>query len=666
MIEYILARPFITLFFLSAIVTLIAINSASSFQFKVNPITCLSVLTLGIICLFYSKMISSAVICIAISILCLNIKLHLNRAHCLIKNTESELNDPLTIVSCNKIKNKFIVETRNMNTNDKTSIQVEIPERYLSELLFYGDTLFCQYRLNKVYSVNNRYFSSFNNYLINEHIFYMARLTDSVITFHKSKKFSIFSFSQKLSNICRSIFIDKIKDTRIANLMIALLLGDKANLDKEIKTDFINNGTAHILAVSGLHLGMIYGMIQFVTSLLKSKRIEKKKHLSDVLLVLGLVWLFACISGLGASVLRAAVMLTVLETGNYLKRNTDSVNNLFSCGFTMLFIDPCTLFDIGFMLSFTAVLSIVLFNPFINRIWIPETQILRSIRDLLSVTTAVQLLVTPISVYYFQQFPLTFLLSNIVWVPLSFILMLNGIALVAVSSILPGLSHWIGNVSIFLCNLGLAQFQLINGLPVRALNTLWIYPEEVAEYLFSMIMIYLWMKFNRSKLLIIGLSAFTLIPFGHLIRNEQHKRSRELIIYYENKSVQIDIRRGQILYTSNLNSRIMQKYRSAFPIHTVIQYNTFESFQSELINSSNELILPDQESTCASTTSLKTIQHLYLKHYPDDKKPGSFDLTDVTINRAFRDYANFENLYPQYNLMTNEPIVIQFRNYAQK
>lgn len=199
------------------------------------------------------------------------------------------------------------------------------------------------------------------------------------------------------------------------------------------------------------------------------------------------LWLFSFLAGGGPSILRAAVMFTCLVTAESVQRRTYMYNSLAASAFLLLCINPFWLWDVGFQLSYTAVLSIVLFaKPFSNLIHF-SNQLLEAIWKLVAVTLAAQVLTTPVSIYHFHQFPMYFLFTNVVAVPLSSVVVLLEIALCAVS-FLPVLAkptgillHWLlYNMNSFIEHMEHLPFSLWNNLQINMLQLVFLYALVIA------------------------------------------------------------------------------------------------------------------------------------------------------------------------------------------
>ncbi|MCL6267685.1 ComEC/Rec2 family competence protein [Flagellimonas myxillae] len=212
----------------------------------------------------------------------------------------------------------------------------------------------------------------------------------------------------------------------------ALLLGQREDISEETYSDYKNAGAVHILAVSGLHVGIFLLLFQFLLSPLE--RLPKGKTLKLVVVVL-LLWAYAFIAGLSPSIVRAVTMFTFLAYAMHLNRPTNAFNILALSMFFILLIKPLFLFQVGFQMSYAAVFAIIWVYPKLQRFWFPENLVLQKIWQLLSVSIAAQLGVLPISLYYFHQFPALFFVSNLLVVPFLGILLGSGILVIILSLI---------------------------------------------------------------------------------------------------------------------------------------------------------------------------------------------------------------------------------------
>lgn len=221
-----------------------------------------------------------------------------------------------------------------------------------------------------------------------------------------------------------------IKGAKEQGLAEAMLIGYKNDLDKSLLQSYTNTGVVHVIAVSGMHLALLYWLLNLLFASLLRK---KKTRWLHAILVLTLLWFFSFITGGAASIVRAAVMFTFITVGKQINRNASIYNILAASAFFQLCYNPYWLWDVGFQLSYAAVLSIVVFYKSIYNLVFIKNKMLDAIWQLAAVSIAAQILTTPLALYYFHQFPVYFLLSNLVVVPVSTVVLVATLVLVLLS-----------------------------------------------------------------------------------------------------------------------------------------------------------------------------------------------------------------------------------------
>lgn len=209
----------------------------------------------------------------------------------------------------------------------------------------------------------------------------------------------------------------------------AVIVGERDALDSNLRQSFAAAGAAHILAVSGLHTGIIYLVIISLLTCFGYVRPLYEQRLLRILLSLIIIltmWVYAFVTGLSPSVMRAVVMLTIIQVGWMCRRQAVSVNTLAAAACICLWVDPLSLFSVSFQLSFAAVLGILLFVPYFNGLLKVVNPFLRFLRDLFTVSLAATIGTLPVSLYYFHQVSRYFLLTNLVVLPAAYIVVILG------------------------------------------------------------------------------------------------------------------------------------------------------------------------------------------------------------------------------------------------
>lgn len=231
-----------------------------------------------------------------------------------------------------------------------------------------------------------------------------------------------------------------IPGDKACGLAEALLIGYKDHLDRTLMQAYSNTGVIHVVAISGLHLGLIYALLRYCC--LPLGRRAPARWLSPLVIITGL-WVFSLLTGGSPSVVRSAVMFTAIVLGESFSRRTPILNNLAASAFFLLCYNPKWLGDIGFQLSYTALLGIVLFMQPIYQLFTPKQALLRSVWKLNAITLAAQVLTAPLCIFYFQQFPVLFLITNFIAVPLSSAVLIGEIGLCAAAAV-PALAKPLG------------------------------------------------------------------------------------------------------------------------------------------------------------------------------------------------------------------------------
>lgn len=276
----------------------------------------------------------------------------------------------------------------------------------------------------------------YKSYLKKKYIYHQLFISNTSLLKVSSKTHTLFGIANTFrDHINSKLKLYNFKSDELA-IINALLLGQRQDISEEVYSSYTNAGAIHILAVSGLHVGIILLILSFVL-----KPIERYRHgklIKTILLVL-ILWGFALIAGLSASVTRAVTMFSVVAIAINLKRPTNIYNTLAISMFIILLFKPLFLFDVGFQLSYLAVFAIVTIDPYLYNLWQPKNWLLDKYWHTLTITISAQFGIIPISLYYFHQFPGLFFISNLVIIPLLGLILGFGILviLLAIINMLP-------------------------------------------------------------------------------------------------------------------------------------------------------------------------------------------------------------------------------------
>lgn len=308
------------------------------------------------------------------------------------------------------------------------------------------------------------------------------------------------------------------------NIILALLLGERTTMDEEVKESFSKTGIIHVLAISGLHIGLISTMLLWLLSPLK--RNQKYKFLPYIIAIITL-WIYALLVGFSPSVVRAVTMFSFINLGLMIKRDSSIINTISASMFILLIYNPYYIFDVGFQLSYAAVYAIVLFYPIFKKWYYPKSKLTKYFYDILLVSLAAQIGVLPISLYYFHQLPGLFLVANLIAIPLITLLLALGFAFVFLSlfniewTILSSLLNYIIDYFIQFIKLlsGNEQFLWQN-----------IYMSTANLIVSMLIIIYFYMYVYSKKLLHLRNILVLIIIFQSSILIEKYHNNKDQFI----------------------------------------------------------------------------------------------------------------------------------------
>jgi len=336
--------------------------------------------------------------------------------------------------------------------------------------LAYGSQLIIKKPLQEIKNSGNPGGFNYKQYSLFQGITHQVFLKEKEFVVLPTTNKKIF---QQFINASRAnvlnILRTNIKGEKELGLAEALLIGYKDDLDKTLVQSYSNTGVVHVIAISGLHLGLIYFLLTWLFKPLKRQRL---KWLRPVFILTGL-WLFTLLAGAQPSVLRSAVMFTCIVFSDLSGRKSSVFNGLALSALILLCINPFWLWDVGFQLSYAAVLSIVIFmKPVYNWIYFPN-KIMDFLWKLTAVTVAAQIFTVPLSIYHFHQFPVYFILTNFLAVPVSSVIVIGEIVLCVVSFV-PIVATLVGKILFWLIwimntyieRIELLPFSLWDGLQI--------------------------------------------------------------------------------------------------------------------------------------------------------------------------------------------------------
>lgn len=428
-------------------------------------------------------------------------------------------------------KDRLIVRLRMAQTTDSTyklseKIVINSYDTIFNKTLSWGDCIIFNSKLRPITSQGNPGEFNYQRFMLQKGIRFQAYLYKGIEIIPNKQK----SIKAKALNIRQKLLYKYkaygINDDQFA-VLAALTLGEKSYLDSHIRNSFSASGAMHVLAVSGLHVGIIFVIMNI---LLKPLGNNRNSRILKTILCIALLWGYAFITGLSPSVMRASTMFSFIVIGKNLNRTPNIYNTLLVSAFFLMLINPLIISEVGFQLSYAAVLSIVYFQPKIVSVFELKNRILKSMWELFAVSLAAQAGTFAISIYYFHQFPVYFWLSNFIVIPAAGILLYSAVLFYSFSwlPIAAQLIVFVLNAVTKLMNNGI---QIIEQLPVSVIKNLWIDNFSLIVILLIIVSIAIAIELKNYNTLLICLLLLLAETMHVTIRNI-NSQNQSIVIFY--------------------------------------------------------------------------------------------------------------------------------------
>jgi len=429
--------------------------------------------------------------------------------------------------------------------------------------LKYGDQLLIKSNIRPIQVNKNPHAFNFEKYLHFQNIhFQLFAGNKEWKVLRENQGNRLWQIIYELRSHYLTVLEKYIKSDEEVAIAAALILGHKEQLNKDLKIAYSESGAIHVLAVSGLHVGIISSFLLFLLQFLPYK--NRAWIWAKLGLVLTCIWLFAFLTGLSPSVQRAAIMFSALNIGWTLQRDVNIYNALAIAAFFILLTNPYALFDVGFQFSFLAVTGIVFFGPKFIAFWAPKNLLLYHAWLLTVVGISAQLAVFPLVLYYFHQVPTYFWLSGLFVIPFAGILMKLGLLLLLTHGFSELLSSMIGFFLTTLISLQNYLIHTIQALPFSSFSGFWISQFEVILFygvVLGIAMLLLTYKFRWMMAVAWCLLLVSCVQF----RTTYHQsKQQKIVIYSVPQNSVVDFIDGQTIY--NLGGKDLSKNQQNFTL----------------------------------------------------------------------------------------------------
>lgn len=453
---------------------------------------------------------------------------------------------------------------------------IYVYSRTSKEIYSLGDTLVIPAKWQALtnsanpFAFNNRDFQRRNN------IAFQQFLSPNQILLTGKGDASKQNFIIKIHDFCDHQLARYVTQPAALGLLRAMLLGDEQGFDPELRQAYAQTGIIHIVSISGSHVAMMFFLISGILFWLRGKHAVWIKYFVGLIAV----WLYVLVAGAPPSAVRSAVMFSIVALGIVSAREGQSLNTLMAAAFVLLIGKPQWLFALGFQLSFLAVLSILLFYQPLVRLWPQTTKLGKWLWQAVCVSFAAEVLIAPLVIFYFHNFPLAFVVANLVS---SFVLglctLIGGLAVIALYW-LPPIAAILGKIIGFMVT---AFNQFI--LALQALNPHFLLYLQLSTLelilLYALIIAFaIWLVFKQPKAVLVASTLLVLLVGSITINKASVWQKRKLIVYNNGKQASVEILSGGYFYPLTSDAEESYNTRAA---HT--GFYSWKKATSEIHNS---------------------------------------------------------------------------------
>jgi competence protein ComEC len=451
-----------------------------------------------------------------------------------------------------QFKNNFLRFTAVAEQGDNKSIKRGLSGTLLlimrtdsahAQAVNYGDELLIPAKYNPIDPPFNPAEFNYQQYLAHQDIYMQAFVNpQDVLVVNRGAGNPVIAYALQLRQKLVRQFKQHLHSPEAIAVASTLILGYKAELDNDILQAYSKTGTIHVLSVSGAHVAIIFLMIGWLLGFM-----DRWKHgrVFKAILTIAIIWYYALLTGLSPPVCRAAVMISMIIIGKTYNRRINSLNILGVSAFAILLSDPFLITDVGFQLSYLAVGGLIVFQPIVYH-WLEiENKWLDKLWLYCSASIAAQAITFPLSAYYFHQFPVCFLLSNLFILLPSFIIMCAGITyLVVAQTGVPVLIKPVAYVlehTILIMNKGL---HIIEQSPYASMGKIWISRGECVLLFAIMILVFGLCYYKKPGLLKIVLGLILILSISLSAKRIAGMRSDNITFFNLKKHSAILFKQG--------------------------------------------------------------------------------------------------------------------------
>ena len=514
--------------------------------------------------------------------------------------------------------------------------------------------------INEVAAPRNLYDFNYKQYLQHKQIYYQINSYHAPVKIGEEQSFN--SLVVSLRDYLVSQFSHLGYDAKTQGFAEALLFGIKTNLRDELQQQFQDFGILHVLAVSGMHVVLLFSTISYVLTHLR----VPKKVIPVILVVFLLV--FSLMAGFSGSVVRAALMCVMGMIGVWSKRNVDTLNLMMGSMLLILIVAPNYLFDVGFQLSYLAVFAIVYCYPVIQRYFTFRNWIGNYFGQLIGVSLVAQLGVLPLSILYFKQIPLLFLIGNLIAIPITSFLLVAWFIQMVLSLIVNDLAAFFTPILHYVSSFCFDTLSnLSDYFSVKTID-FYLTPIQTIILLLLIFSAFWFFKTRKVNQLFVSLICIVAFQSVSIIEHTKNQSKRELVMLSDNNKIVILNRSGSFLHQIGGGNMFTDRTIKNYQLHNQMKVHHLDSLAKAFTLNNKEWLLVDSLSIYPK----KPIDYVVLYQNPKlnlDRLISDTQPKLVILHRSNYQYLTDEYIayfdqkkIPYYDMRTKGSFVLSYNS----
>lgn len=511
-----------------------------------------------------------------------------------------------------------------------------------------GDTLMVKGQWHPIKNYGNPNEMNYQRYCSRKQIFLQLFANHQNITIiGRQDRVSIL----KLTNqYCIKIFEKLIPEKNSLALLKAMILGYEQDIDPQVRQNYSDTGIIHIVSISGAHVALLFAAINYVMS---KSRWQNKKWLKLSISLL-IIWFYVCLAGASTPAIRAALMFSIMGIGQYFEQKPNPLNHLLVAALILLLWQPMWLFQIGFQLSFIAVISLILFFQPLSQLFKTQNPIASWLINAAAASMAAEILVAPLVAYYFNSFPILFLIANLL-ASLFMTLILGLGMMLLICSWWPFVSKLIALVIMPISMFFHSCIQLLQDTGYSTIKDLYLSPvETIILYCCIVSLCAFLLRKNKTAywIALCSISIFSLIQVQQLWI-EQHQE--HLVVYAQNTHPRCELIRGrqyQLISAEKREENFASKKAHIFWGCKPKQITGTEGILNAFIINQNKILILDSNQNQSQTAFPVDILVIasFLKINQAEKAINTFRPKQIVIAASIEQDALWRTICSKQNI----------------